>query len=187
MGWKNVKLDAATQNFWLVQHILHRVRAAVARLHGMEGSVLRASVKCVFLDEPSTGDSDQRIAWRCTNDAVHEGRLAATRWLIEFVGIKWNGGSPIEAEPDRSKDVRIDQIDGGSLISHGSPEGMRLGQFWKGCSQAMSHATDSTRHPPVDEATLAAVLTIITAHLDSTIYKAAKLGLRELVLAPAQD
>ncbi len=125
-----------------------------------------------------------RISWHCATDSIWEGRLAATRWLIEFVGIKAHNGNPAVKEK-RGKDVRIDDFDGGSLLSHTSPEARLLADVWKGCSQASSHATEEYNHPSVDDKTeLPAALTIILNHLQSTIYQKAGKNIRDSVLVP---
>ena len=46
--------------------------------------------------DPQCRTEQDRIYWRCATDSIWEGRLAATRWLIEFVGIKQGrGGNPV--------------------------------------------------------------------------------------------
>ena len=77
-------------------HIPHRVRAAIARLP-MENSISGRRQ----LSIPSAGPSRTCIYWRCATDSIWEGRLAATRWLIEFVGIKQGkDGNPARCQKD---------------------------------------------------------------------------------------
>src|SRR5258707_488184 len=78
-------MNAGEQSEWIARHIPHRVRAAIARLP-MEHSLLRVKA-CI---DPECLTDRDHIYWRCATDSIWEGRLAATRWLIEFVGIKRN-------------------------------------------------------------------------------------------------
>ena len=92
------RMDAPEQAIWLAEHIPHRVRAAIARLP-MESSILRVTATI----DPKCLTEQQKIYWRCAADSIWEGRLAATRWLIEFVGIKQGkAGNPVRCEKDRS-------------------------------------------------------------------------------------
>jgi len=76
-------VDQNEQNEWLTTHIPHRVRAAIARLP-METSLLRVTASI----DPALRTEEDKIYWRCSTDSINEGRLAATRWLIEFVGVQ---------------------------------------------------------------------------------------------------
>src|SRR5437867_220410 len=158
-------MDGHEQSEWLTMHIPHRVRAAIARLN-MEQSLLR--VKAII--EPQLRTDEDKIYWRCSTDSIWEGRLAATRWLIGFVGIKQdNAGNPAVCKKV-DKDVRIDDFDGGRLLGPSTPEGRLLAAVWKGCSQASSHATNEYGHPSVsDKQDLPEALKIILDHLQKTI------------------
>ena len=176
-------MDAPEQAQWLANHIPHRVRAAIARLP-MENSILRATAT---IDPPCRTEQDC-IYWRCATDSIWEGRLAATRWLIEFVGIKQGkDGNPAHCQktsqyPD---DVNIEDFDGGVRQNHQTPEATALASVWKGCSQASSHATSGT-HPSVNEANLANALTLVLDHLQNTICQKARKTLRDFVLEPVE-
>jgi hypothetical protein len=176
-------MDAPEQAQWLANHIPHRVRAAIARLP-MENSILQATAT---IDPPCRTEQDC-IYWRCATDSIWEGRLAATRWLIEFVGIKQGkDGNPARCQktsqyPD---DVNIEDFDGGVRQNHQTPEATALASVWKGCSQASSHATSGT-HPSVNEASLANALTIVLDRLQNTIYQKAGKTLRDFVLEPVK-
>ena len=166
----------------MTKHIPHRVRAAIARID-MTSSLLRVAA---FIDPQRRTNLDE-IYWRCSTDSIWEGRLAATRWLIEFVGIKQGlGGKSAKCEKKKgSKDVRIDDLDGGRLLGHLTHEGQVLASVWKGCSQASSHATNEYNHPNVDEKVLAEALKIILDHLQDTIYDEASKSIRDYVLQHA--
>lgn len=78
----------ADEKEWLEKHIPHRVRACLAT-HPLRSRYLPA----VGLKDPvrASGEAtsvEAKIIRRCELAAIGEGRLAAVRWLIEFVGIK---------------------------------------------------------------------------------------------------
>jgi hypothetical protein len=172
-------MDLHEQSEWMIRHIPHRVRAAIARLD-LDNSLL--GVKA-FVDPVLRTDADH-IYWRCSTDSIWEGRLAATRWLIEFVGIRQSRkGSPAVCKKSFPEDVRIDDFEGGTLLSHLTPEGQFLAGVWKGCSQASSHATNAYSHPSVsDTKDLPEALKIILDHLQNTIYQTAGKDISRYVL-----
>lgn len=173
-------MDAHEQREWICRHIPHRVRAAIARLP-MESSLLRVQAS---IDPPRLTDQDE-IYWRCATNSIWAGRLAATRWLIEFIGIKQgkNGKAMRAKKQQGSQDVRIDNIDGGILFDVDGAEAQFLADVWKGCSQASSHATNQYDHPSVsDQSALPAAVTLILNHLQNTIYLRANVNLRDCVL-----
>ncbi len=172
-------MDLHEQSEWITRHIPHRVRAAIARLN-LEDSLLRVKA---FIDPELRTDED-KIYWRSATDSIWEGRLAATRWLIEFVGIKQDGkGNPAVCGKNSRQDVRSDDFDGGRLLDHSTHEGQLLANVWKGCSQASSHATNAYSHPSVsDKKELPEALKIILDHLQKTIYQKAGKNIRDYVL-----
>jgi hypothetical protein len=81
--------------------------------------------------------------------------------------------------------VRIDDFNGGILLSPSTDDGTSLARVWKGCSQASSHATNAYGHPSVnDRGKLPEVVDIIIKHLEKTIYKDAGITLRDVVIQP---
>lgn len=176
-------MDQHEQDEWLTDHIPHRVRAAIARMD-MEDSLLH--VNTLALIDPTPRTALEKCYWRCSTDSIWEGRLAATRWLIEFVGIKMDSkGNAVCSRPQKPKpdDVYIDAFDGGRLLPPSTPDGKSLADVWKGCSQASSHATKAYNHPSVDDRTvLPEALKIVLDHLQETIYDEAGKKLREYVL-----
>jgi hypothetical protein len=176
-------LSPSDQADWRRRHIPHRVRAAIARLD-MHQSILRVNA----LVDPELPTADHRIYWRCSTDSIWEGRLATTRWLIEFVGIKRDeNGKPTKCEKKRgSKDVRIDDLDGGKPFDPSNPDAQLLADVWKGCSQASSHATHGSNHPTVNEPVLSKALGVIVQHLQDTLYLQAGENIRDYVLEPVQ-
>jgi len=173
-------MNYSEQSEWVARHIPHRVRAAVARLP-MQNSLLQVEASI----DPECRTERDEIYWRCATDSIWEGRMAATRWLIEFVGIKRDeNGGPTECKKKKgSKDVRIDDLDGGKLFDPSNPDAQLLADVWKGCSQASSHATNEYNHPRVgDRKELPAALAIILNHLQDTIYEQAGKKVQACVL-----
>ena len=152
-------MDNAAQDEWLVTHIPHRIRAALAGLP-LQVELL----KTLAVAEP------HKIEHRSAGNAVWEGRLAAIRWLIEFIGVKEDkDGKPAPVNP-KGVDCSIRMIEGGVPFDLQSPDASVLARVWRGCSQASSHATHKSGHPPVGELQLDQAMRIIAAHLDRTIY-----------------
>ena len=111
-----------------------------------------------------------KIRAACFERAVWEGRMVAMRWLIDFVGIAADReGKPRRPTWYSDADVSITDI-GGQKIELSSPEAATLAKVWQGCSQASSHPTQDSNHPPVDPMTLDKALRIIVDHLQRTIY-----------------
>jgi hypothetical protein len=177
-------MNSGEQSEWIARHIPHRVRAAIARLP-MKDSLLDGEA---FINPECRTDRD-KVYWRCATDSIWEGRLAATRWLIEFVGIKRNDDDGKATEYKKSKkkgtrDVRVYDLDGGRCFDPSNPNAQLLADVWKGCPHASSHATNEYNHPLVAEKELSAALTIILDHLQDTIYNRAGKKVCDCVLKP---
>lgn len=157
-------LPPEEQSEWLVCHIPHRVRAAIAH-SDLSGSILDVKTSI----HPPQETLQQKINWHCAADSIWEGRLAATRWLIEFVGIK-------------TKHVSIVHFDGGTPCQDSERE--RLTDVWERCSQASAHPTRKNNRSRLDDKELVNALKIVLRHLQSTIYSHAGLRLRDWVLLP---
>jgi len=147
---------------WLHHHIPHRIRAGLAGL----------SFASEFL--PATADAAlrTRFAEACLQNAACEGRMAAIRWLIDFIGVRNKQGKPARPHQWGDHDVSITSLPGGREIDLDSDEAKILCRVWKACSQASSHATHDSKHFPVDANTLEEALRIIVSHLDKTVYSA---------------
>jgi len=164
-------------------HIPHRIRVGIALLEGMEKSFLGAKV----IIAPQCRSKKRKLYWRIVTNSVFEGRLVATRWLIEFVGVKQgSNGEPCKRQknPKFPADVRIDDLAGGELLDFRTTNGKCLADIWQGCSQASVHATHKSGHPSVSDSQIANALTIITGHLQETVYKEASLDVRDYVFGP---
>lgn len=160
------------QRKWLVEHIPYRVRAA---LPGIPMKTPWAVHLRPIVLQPD------RLANHCVWAALHEGRLTALRWLIEFVGIKESKGVAAEWTPTRRTDVRIDSINGGIVFTPSRPDALTLAMVWQGCSQASGHATQGTNHPDVSDQKLADALALIVAHLELTIYSKNQMNLLGII------
>lgn len=172
-------------NQWLDKHIPHRVRAGLANsdlLKGHLGSVPQFA-------RPSR---EHKIAWRCITDSLWEGRLAAIRWLIEFVGIKGTRTLPPQVkvakkDPDCPDDIRIDDLPNGDPFPANDPDAQKLANFWSGCSKASGHATDKSGHPPLENADRDEVMGLLMRHLDNTIYKDEPVKIAARALRPGSE
>lgn len=163
-------LGPAEQNEWLVKHIPHRIRAVAAGIQMQPPW---------YVPIPKFEEKSDPAALHCVWAAIHEGRLAAIRWLIEFLGISEQNGTAVKAQLRGLHDVRIDSIAGGKLFPRGQPNAVKLAKIWKGCSQASSHATSGSCHPDVNDEKLAEALAVIIEHLERTIYAGSPVNLRE--------
>ena len=169
-------MKPSDEEVWLRQHIPHRLRACLTWL----------PLQSELLTTITDANAHASIMHRCFLHTVSEGRMAAIRWLIEFVGIREVNGKPEYPSP-RKTDVSISFIQGGKPIDIDSPEAAFLAKVWKGCSQASGHPTQDTDHPPVDPKTLDKALRIIVSHLKQTIYSADPDKLTALTLARLTD
>jgi hypothetical protein len=173
-------MNALEQEMWLTDHIPHRLRAACARLD-LQNTLLNASL---FID-PAISTNKHTVIWQCSTDSIWEGRLAAMRWLIEFVGIQLDKNGVAIKRPKKANDVAIDDFAGGVELKPNTADGEFLAKVWKGCTQASSHATNAYGHPSVDDRTvLPKAVGIVLDHLQATIYGRAGKNLRDCVLSP---
>ena len=173
-----MELGSGDKQKWRHDHIPHRVRAAIARLD-MRESIL--NVQAVV--EPITTTDEEEVYWHCAKDAIWEGRLAAARWLIEFVGVKQFDGKPRRPERRRD-DVGIECFDGGCDNLFKLEGASFLADVWEGCTKASSHATYNSNHPSVEGPELAQAVAAIVSHLQDTIYQRAGENIRDHVLRP---
>jgi hypothetical protein len=161
--------DEEKQRAWLNQHIPHRLRAGLAQTTALDEML-----------ELQVSDPIERLrkAQFCLEMAAWEGRFAATRWLIEFVGVKLDkNGKPARVRDEKNRkrehDVDILDLPGGEYFPLGSDEAVLLAEVWKGCSQATSHATDGSEHPSISRDRIAKAVLAVVHHLEATVYKQA--------------
>lgn len=151
---------------WLCFDIPYRVRAGI----GIDSYLLRhydASYAGLVL--PAT------LGGLCVHHGVHQGRMVAIRWLIEFIGIKAARDSlkPVKskaASADPGFDFGIEKIRGGKYFELDHSDAPKLARVWDGCSKAVMHPTEKSDHPPVDNDVLSEAMVIILFHLERTIY-----------------
>lgn len=171
-----MNLQAADVEQLLEKDIPHRVRSALARTERLWHE-LRQMVD--WMPQENT----EKVARRCETDAIWEGRLSAMRWLIELVGItRDRNGVPIPKPRNNVTDLFLSDLPGGSLISQSSPEAQTIALFWKGSTQASSHPTFASGHPPVNEAEIKIALDLIIDHLQRTVYATAGKDLLKIAL-----
>lgn len=168
------------QNEWLGQHIPHRIRASLAMSQVLER----------MLEAQMSDPEKRRLKTQfCLEMAAWEGRHAAIRWLIEFVGVTGDdSGKAVESPRRRNRkrggknqrphDVDIMDLPGGDYFPLGSKDADLLGQVWKGASQATGHATAASKHPSLARDRLSKAALIVTNHLEATVYKAAGLSVQ---------
>ncbi|MDD2764821.1 MAG: hypothetical protein PHE83_12700 [Opitutaceae bacterium] len=156
-----MKLTKAEQQEWLRQHIPHRVGGSIACTEVLDEKIAASGA---VIDQGAVRN-------RCANHAIWEGRFAATRWLIEFVGVSMDK----HGEPTRPHhgdfSARIDNFEGGMLFDLSTPEAKKLAKIWLGCTQATSHATHGSNHPSIRDPERNEALRIIWSHLENTIYR----------------
>ena len=159
-------LNDAGKETWLVQHVPHRICAALALLP-IEG-------KWAMPKPPVLPGGDFHV-W-CIGRSVDEGRKAAMRWLIEFVGVtlgKKDGKNESAVAPkaySNGKSVTIREV-GGTMFDTNLPDAFKLAKIWQACTQASLHPTMDTKHDPLGEKDLASALQIVLDHLETALYQ----------------
>jgi hypothetical protein len=157
---------------WLVQHVPHRICAALALLP-MEG---KWATK-----RPPLPNRDFHV-W-CMDRSIDEGRKASMRWLIEFVGItlhKSGKAATILTPHPNGKSVTIQQV-GGIMFHPNHQDALELAKIWQACTQASLHPTVDTNHDPLGPGDLAGALQIVLAHLETGLYEPAGRDLCKIV------
>ena len=102
------KLDPAVQRQWLRQHIPHRICAALTWLE------MKGDWEMPPHPEWKDREKDKFHIW-CAGRSVDEGRKAAMRWLIEFVGIKTDAKKNPVRPDRRPTDVWIEHFHPGDV------------------------------------------------------------------------
>jgi hypothetical protein len=158
---------------WFDQHIPHRVRSALA---GTEMLVVKlqerfgkANVRTAGVEARVETTAD-KVALRCMGNSVWEGRLTATRWLIDFVGVSCDKHGRPSRPRNYAHDWRIDKM-GGAFFPLSDASAQKLADVWLGCTKATSHPTRASGHPSVDPAELNAAIAIIIEYLDKNLYE----------------
>lgn len=165
--------NPANQHEWLRQDIPHRFRAAVAGTKYLE-DLLRTQI-------PDEKERAKTQAF-CSDMAVWEGRHAAVRWLIEFVGVCADkNAEPIATKRRRGSrthkfDTDITDFAGGSYYPLEGESAKLLAMVWLGCTQATGHPTIGSNHPSIARDRLVEATVLVSEHLNKTIY--AKVGSR---------
>lgn len=122
-------MDKTEQDQWLSKDIPHRLRACLAGLRLQEERM------------PQTADEAKRLIIRdwFLRTAAFEGRMVATRWLIEFIGVGGRNKDGTISPPRRKpNDVSIKMIEGGKEIELDS----RTPKFWQRCGRDAHRQAD---------------------------------------------
>jgi hypothetical protein len=102
-------LNDAEKQSWLDQHVPHRICAALAGLPMPEKWAA-----------PRPNLPNRNFSVWCADRSIDEGRKAAMRWLIEFVGVRDKNGKPAAPRPhDNGKSVTIQR--GRPYVRHEQP------------------------------------------------------------------
>lgn len=150
-------------------HVPHRIRALWANLASLDQRQKSSP-------ESISSTRVQRIRRRCETDAIWEGRIAALRWLIEFIEIK--------PAPKHEKDAcKASDFYGAVPFSPGKDLD-DLADYWMSCTKATSHATHASGHTDLNDAVFDKARTLICSHLNATIYKNLKTTVEDEALQP---
>lgn len=157
---------------WYVQHVPHRVRAAIA---GTEILVLKLqerfgknNVRTAGYEARVTCQADS-VALLCTDNAVWGGRLTATRWLIDFLGISSDKHGNPSRPAQKPHDWRVDKL-GAPFFPLTGADAQKLADIWLVCTKATSHPTRGSNHPPVNPNELNSAIVVIIEYLEKQLY-----------------
>ena len=185
--YSTAKIPQVEIEAWLWQHIPFRVTAGIA------GTPI-----CDEWSMEQYSSLPLGLRFVCLNDATFQGRIAAIRWLIEFVGLQEKADQALGPQPTpsyaarvlasgrQSTDFGVGMLPGGVFLLPTHKDAKLLARTWKGCAQAIGHPTRNTGHPDLDVETLTAVMRILIAHLDATAYQHAKISVKHAVLTQVQ-
>jgi len=159
---------------WLMQHVPHRVCAALAWLPMPEKWAV---------PRPNLPNKDFGV-W-CVDRCVEEGRKAAVRWLIEFVVVRPDPqtNEPLPTVPHgNGKSVTIAQLGGSTFdIQMKREDARNLAKISRACAQASLHPTADTNHARLEPPDLASALCIAIDHLETALYKPNDVDLWKIV------
>ena len=151
---------------WLTEHIPYRVVAAIS-MSQIEQEWEPGPLVLLPSGLKSIG----------FNYAALQGRQAAIRWLIEFIGVKKSraGNHPEQSDAVTSRDrtdCGIQLLPGGipHPVDGAHEDAIFLANVWQGCSQAILHPTKNTNHFDVEHPNLNRAAAIIVRYLQTTVY-----------------
>ena len=157
---------------WFVQHIPHRIRATLAGtemlVQKLQQKFGKQNVRTAGVHANVTCQADS-VALLCSTNAIWEGRLTATRWLIDFIGISCDRNGQPARPVQKPHDWRIDKL-GGNYFPLTDANAQKLADVWLGCTKATSHPTRGSNHPPVDPDELNAAISIVVDYLEKHLY-----------------
>jgi hypothetical protein len=145
-------------NDWLDQHIRSRIYATLARPAWFR--------KWAETTQPAELQQDLHFILQ----ASWEGRHAALRWLIEFVGIKLDGKTGKAARPKpQQHDFRITDL-GGDFVPLSSKEAVELAKLWSDLTKVTSHATHASGHGAINEERLGLAIRFLIKFINDKVY-----------------
>lgn len=163
-------ITAEMKRYWRHQHIQTRMFALQANLQ-----MLREKQQQLAADRQF-----ELYQLECLFHAGWEGRHAAARWLIEFVGVTGlRNGKAVGGDQSGAAehDFRVSDL-GGQCIDLNSDGATKLARLRKDINKATSHPTHASGHDPISEARLNEAALIIKEHLQATLYAPAGETLR---------
>jgi hypothetical protein len=171
-------LSSMDQIQWRENHVPHRVRAALAITSLLESLQEKHRRPPRYVDQ---------VDQHCEHNAIWEGRIAAVRWLIEFIGISADKSGRPARPTRRPNDIGIEHFDAAYRFDVTVPDATVLARAWLACSQRGSHASiDDPTKPPIDNVERDKALKLVLEHLSATIYKSQPDWLQKLVLVAEQ-
>jgi hypothetical protein len=154
------QLSPAEQTEWLEQHIRSRALAALSK-----PELVRS-----WLANTPRDQTALKRELMCVLQSSWEGRHAAIRWLIEFVGnCDYRGSKYLAPTPHtrgREHSFRITGLPGGRPIVFSE----ELADIYSALTKATAHPTRDSKHSPISSDRLKKAAQQVIDHLQKTVY-----------------
>ena len=148
-------------NYWLNQHIRSRIFAAYAQPRWFRP----------WAETQSPENRELQQSLHFILQASWEGRHAAIRWLIEFVGvINDSEGQPKRSSRKFDDDFRISDL-AGTEIALKSAEAEKLASLCYDLNKATSHPTHESDHDTITEERLRWAAQFLASYVNEQLYK----------------
>jgi hypothetical protein len=158
-----MKLTEAQKKEWRDQHIRSRVWAMFADIELLRGRERQL---------PKDTLQKERFLHECWIQASWEGRHAATRWLIEFVGVVGlrSGKAIIASEAQRKEhDFWITDL-GGKFLDQDSDVANQLAKLRHDINKATGHPTGGSAHDQIAVQRIHRAAITIVEHIQEHVY-----------------
>jgi hypothetical protein len=166
MSSKTLTLEE--QKDWLDHHIPDRFRAAASHLKFLD-DLLGTEAP----GDPPSASPDHKIRRYCELVSIQQGRLAALRWLLDFVRIDE------KTKQRKENDVTIAHFEGAP-----SPlTDQNLTQIRNACNKACSHPTYGSNPSEISDDKQCEALEVIFNHLKKSIYANVEVDLKSKILS----